>query len=113
MHRFPQEPHQKGSLLRVGILIVCFPSERHEFWTSDLSIALMMQAMSTSEISVSFYETTRRNILEGCHRLIYRLFPPKRHESWTHVILQLGLGLGFDHKEITETYSKLNWSPQQ
>jgi hypothetical protein len=33
------------------------------FW----DIALMMEAVSTSETSVNFYETTRRNIPEGCH----------------------------------------------
>jgi hypothetical protein len=32
-------------------------------------IALMMEAVSTSEISVNFYETTRRNIPESCHLL--------------------------------------------
>jgi hypothetical protein len=30
-------------------------------------IALMMEAVSTSETSVNFYETTQRNIPEGCH----------------------------------------------
>jgi hypothetical protein len=28
---------------------------------------LMMEAVSTSEKSVNFYKTTRRNIPEGCH----------------------------------------------
>jgi hypothetical protein len=28
---------------------------------------LMMEAVRTSETSVNFYETTRRNIPEGCH----------------------------------------------
>jgi hypothetical protein len=41
-------------------------------------------------------------------------FPEKRRESWTHVVLiLLGFGLGFDHKETTETHSILNRSPQQ
>jgi len=31
-------------------------------------IALMMEAGSTSETSVYSYETTRRNVPEGCHR---------------------------------------------
>jgi hypothetical protein len=30
-------------------------------------IALMMEAVSTPETSINFYETTRRNIREGCH----------------------------------------------
>jgi hypothetical protein len=30
-------------------------------------IALMMEAVSTSETSVNFYETTWRDIPEGCH----------------------------------------------
>jgi hypothetical protein len=32
-----------------------------------LLIALMMEAVSTSEMSVSFYQTTRRNIPEDSH----------------------------------------------
>jgi hypothetical protein len=36
---------------------------------------------------------------------IHRLFPSKRHESWTHVILLLSFGLGFDNKETAETHS--------
>jgi hypothetical protein len=31
-----------------------------------LAIALMMEAVRTSETSTSFYETTLRNIAEGC-----------------------------------------------
>jgi hypothetical protein len=30
-------------------------------------IALMMEAVSTSDTSVNFYETTRRNILDDSH----------------------------------------------
>jgi hypothetical protein len=30
-------------------------------------IALMMKAVSTSEMLVNFYETARRSISEGCH----------------------------------------------
>jgi hypothetical protein len=30
-------------------------------------IALMMEAVSASEMLVNFYETTQRNIPEGCH----------------------------------------------
>jgi hypothetical protein len=36
----------------------------------DRIIALMMEAISTSETSVNFYETTRRSILKDCHRHI-------------------------------------------
>jgi hypothetical protein len=35
------------------------------------------------------------------------VFPIKRHESWARVILLLGSGLGFGHKETTETHSAL------
>jgi hypothetical protein len=30
-------------------------------------IALMMEAEGTSKTSINFYQTTRRNIPEGCH----------------------------------------------
>jgi hypothetical protein len=33
----------------------------------DLLIALMMEAESTSETSVNFYQTTRRNMPENDH----------------------------------------------
>jgi hypothetical protein len=29
--------------------------------------ALMIKAISTSETSINFYETARRNVREGCH----------------------------------------------
>jgi hypothetical protein len=32
-----------------------------------LIMALMMETVNTSEVSVSMYETTRRNVPEGCH----------------------------------------------
>jgi hypothetical protein len=35
--------------------------------SSSSSIALMMDAVSTSETSVNFYQTTRRNIPENSH----------------------------------------------
>jgi hypothetical protein len=31
------------------------------------AIALMMEAISTSETSVNFYDTTQRNSPDGCH----------------------------------------------
>jgi hypothetical protein len=31
------------------------------------AIALMMEAISTSETSVNFYDTIQRNIPDGCH----------------------------------------------
>jgi hypothetical protein len=31
------------------------------------AIALMMEEVNTFEASVNFYDTTRRNILYGCH----------------------------------------------
>jgi hypothetical protein len=35
------------------------------FW--DIELCLVMEAVRTSEMSVSFYETTWRNIPEDCH----------------------------------------------
>jgi hypothetical protein len=40
--------------------------------------------------------------------LIYSIFSAKRHESWTHVIYLLGFGLGFDHKETSQTHGNLS-----
>jgi hypothetical protein len=40
-------------------------------------IALMIDAVRTSETSVNFYETTWRNIPDGCH-----LENLKSYESW-------------------------------
>jgi hypothetical protein len=34
---------------------------------AEVLFALMMQAVSTSETSANFYQTTRRNILEDSH----------------------------------------------
>jgi hypothetical protein len=45
-------------------------------------IALMMEAASTSETSVSFYQTTRRNIPEDRHLLTHR-----RENLKSHLIL--------------------------
>jgi hypothetical protein len=47
-----------------------------------------------------------RNLITFC-------FSAKRHESWVHVILVLGTGLGSDHKGTTETHIYLNRSPQE
>jgi hypothetical protein len=47
-----------------------------DFWdAAPLGLALMVEAASTSETSVSFYETTRRNIPEDGH--LYT----RRHEN--------------------------------
>jgi hypothetical protein len=43
--------------------------------TASIIIAMMMKAVSTSEMLVNFYETTRHNIPEGCHLLV------RRHEN--------------------------------
>jgi hypothetical protein len=42
-------------------------------------IALMMEAANTSETSVNFYETTRRNITEDSHLRIRRRENLKSH----------------------------------
>jgi hypothetical protein len=47
----------------------------------------------------------------GSH--IYRPFPAKRLEFWTHVVLLLYVRLDFDFKEPTEAYSDLRKFPQQ
>jgi hypothetical protein len=46
-------------------------------------IALMMEAVRTSETSVNFYETTRRNIQEGFHLHTRRRQKIKSHKT-TH-----------------------------
>jgi hypothetical protein len=40
------------------------------FTMRSLLTALMMEAVSTSEMSVNFYETTQSNIPEGSHLLM-------------------------------------------
>jgi len=40
-------------------------------------------------------------------------FSAKRYDSWTHVILVLVFGLGFDHEEITETLQRLKHSSEK
>jgi hypothetical protein len=47
-------------------------------------IALMMEAVSTPETTINFYETTRRNIPEGCHLHIRRRENLK--SDWGHFI---------------------------
>jgi hypothetical protein len=37
------------------------------FWVAAMIIALMMEAINTSETSVNFYQTTRRNNPEDSH----------------------------------------------
>jgi hypothetical protein len=57
--------------------------------------------------------THRYNPLLRVGSLIIVCFLVKLHESWIRVTLLLGFGLGFDHKESTETHSDLNRSPHQ
>jgi hypothetical protein len=45
----------------------------------DVIIALMMVAVSTSETSVNFYETTRRNVQEDSHLYTHRRENLKSH----------------------------------
>jgi hypothetical protein len=57
-----------------------------------LLIALMVEAVRTSETSVNFYETTRRNIAEGCHLHHHSVFFLLCESSFqTHVKQQTGL----------------------
>jgi hypothetical protein len=46
-----------------------------------LFIALMMEAVRTSEMSAYFNETRRRYIPEGCHHVIYNLLTCYKSES--------------------------------
>jgi hypothetical protein len=67
-------------------------------------IALMMQGVSTSEMSVSFYQTTRRNIPEGCH-----LHTRRRENLNSHTVFsasaKLKLVMQFARvREIKSTY---------
>jgi hypothetical protein len=66
------------------------------------AIALMMEAVSTSETSVNFHKTTRCNIPEGCHLHNRRRENLKSHlkdaglfsrprELWRHLSLKKGL----------------------
>jgi hypothetical protein len=45
----------------------CSLAEVDQRFKYDASIALMTEAVRTSETSAYFYETTRRSIPEGCH----------------------------------------------
>jgi hypothetical protein len=50
-------------------------------------IALMMEAVSISETSVNFYETTWRNIAEGYHHqstYIVHIFKEKEETASSH-----------------------------
>jgi hypothetical protein len=55
-------------------------------------IALMMDAANTSETSVNFYQTTRRNIPEDCHLHTRRCENVKSHRS---VVFSLRYRLDF------------------
>jgi hypothetical protein len=56
------------SQVRLLILTaVSMKMARNRFLARGLLIALMMEAASTSEASVNFYQTTRRNNPEGSH----------------------------------------------
>jgi hypothetical protein len=56
------------------------------FWDTlpcSLVEGLMIEVVSTSETSIYFYETTRRNIPEGCHLHTRRR---EKLKSWYAVI---------------------------
>jgi hypothetical protein len=55
-------------------------------------------------------ESYRSKHLLGVGSLSIVCFPAIRRESWAHVVLLLGVGLGFDHKETTETHSVISRS---
>jgi hypothetical protein len=56
-----------------------------EVLTAYIIIALMMEAGRTSEPSVNFYETTRRNIPEGCHLHTRHCENMKSHRFLDHL----------------------------
>jgi hypothetical protein len=49
-------------------------------------IILMMEAVSTFETSVNFYQTTRRNVPEGCHLHTRRCKNLKSHYAIVTII---------------------------
>jgi hypothetical protein len=51
-------------------------------WLANTAIALMLEALSTSETSVNFYEIARRNITEDCHLHTLRRENLKSHLVW-------------------------------
>jgi hypothetical protein len=75
------------------------------------AIALMMEAASTSETSVNFYQTTRRNNSEYSHLHTRRRENLKSHARWCfekdRTILYLVL-TGSTHIIILSPYSTLS-----
>jgi hypothetical protein len=59
--------------------------------------------MEVTRVNAIPTRTTSFQAFPAPGSLIYRLFLSKQHESWTHVILLLGFGVVFGHKETTET----------
>jgi hypothetical protein len=57
-----------------------------EVFAASIIIALMMEAASTSETSVNFYQTTRRNIPEDNHLHTRRRENLKSHQYLKKVV---------------------------
>jgi hypothetical protein len=55
--------------------------------------ALMMEAVRTSETSVNFYQTTRRDVPEGCHLHTHRRENLKSQNAWRSSWHSVQLGL--------------------
>jgi hypothetical protein len=64
-----------GTLRRIGSQKLTDVSEVR---TASI-IRVMMEAVSTSEMSVNFYQTTRRSVPEGCHLYTHRRDNVKSH----------------------------------
>jgi hypothetical protein len=56
--------------------------DKVEAWPEQRAIALMMEAVNTSETSVKFYQTRRRNIPEDSH-----LYTRRRENLKSHRVL--------------------------
>jgi hypothetical protein len=60
--------------MKMAVFWVVAPCSLVEVYRSSFiirAIALMMETASTSEMSINFYQTTRRNIPEGSHLCYY------------------------------------------
>jgi hypothetical protein len=125
MHRFLQESHWSKPLLHMGSIICSlFPDKTT--WVLDLMLGFEVLTAASMKMAV-FWVVAPYSLVEVYQRFrgpcclhhqgnVGKLLPdytPRRQPSWTHVILLLEFGLGFDHEEINKTHRDLNRSPQR
>jgi hypothetical protein len=60
---------------------LCSVVDVSEVCTASIIRAMIIEAVGTSETSVSFYESTRRCIPEGCHFQEIVIFTPVKMSS--------------------------------